>query len=98
MTRIHVHGEYALIIDEPTQSYAIEERSDGYVLRIPHLLTYEAFEFVDGELRAHLKSEDGSLTETYEFDDETLESIALRFRTFVEHHPDTFGALNKYLP
>ncbi|MFT4308291.1 MAG: hypothetical protein ACMXYM_02885 [Candidatus Woesearchaeota archaeon] len=92
-----MHG-VRLIIEEPTQSYAIEERSDGYVLRIPHLLTYEVFEFIGGELRAHLKSEDGSLVETYEFDDETLESNARWFHELIENHPDALGSLMKHLP
>lgn len=53
---------------------------------------------VHGELRVHLKSEDGSLVMTYESDDETFGSNALRFRAFVEQHPDASRALKKYLP
>lgn len=98
MTRVLVRDGYAVIIDEPTQSYTLETRADGHTLFIPRLLTYEAYEFTDGELSVYLRSENGELIEEYEFDEETLESIAHRFRAHVEKHPDAFSSLTKFLP
>ena len=98
MTDAYVRDGYAVIIDEPTQSYTIETLSRGHVLRIPSLLTYEAWEFTYGELSAHIKSENGILIEDYEFDEGTLEELAQRFCEHVREHPDAFASLAKYLP